>query len=48
RVGELEIVEELKVELVCEDHLIHQVVAALKLAHPYEEPAFDAWKLESL
>ncbi|HSP58412.1 MAG TPA: NGG1p interacting factor NIF3, partial [Halomonas sp.] len=46
RVGELEIVEELKVELVCEDHLIHQVVAALKLAHPYEEPAFDAWKLE--
>ncbi len=48
RVGVLETVEELKVELVCEDDLIHQAVAALKLAHPYEEPAFDAWKLESL
>ncbi|SFU41262.1 YqfO family protein [Halomonas korlensis] len=46
QVGELETVEELKVELVCEDDLIHQAVAALKLAHPYEEPAFDAWKLE--
>lgn len=47
-VGELETVEELKVELVCEDDLIHQAVAALKLAHPYEEPAFDVWKLECL
>jgi hypothetical protein len=47
RVGELERVEELKVELVCEDRLIHAAVAALKLAHPYEEPAYDVWKLET-
>lgn len=47
QIGELERVEELKVELVCEDGLIQAAVAALKLAHPYEEPAFDVWRLES-
>lgn len=47
QVGDLERVEELKVELVCEDDLIRQAVAALREAHPYEEPAFDVWKLET-
>ncbi|WP_302141681.1 NGG1p interacting factor NIF3 [Halomonas alkalicola] len=47
RVGELERVEELKVELVCEDDRIQAAVAALRLAHPYEEPAYDVWKLET-
>ncbi|SDI68649.1 YqfO family protein [Billgrantia gudaonensis] len=47
KVDELERVEELKVELVCEDALIRQAVAALKKAHPYEEPAFDVWRLET-
>lgn len=44
-VGSLETVNELKVELVCEDELIAAAVAALRLAHPYEEPAFDVWRL---
>ncbi|MDZ7852180.1 MAG: YqfO family protein [Halomonas sp.] len=48
QIGDLEQVEELKVELVCEDDLIYTAVAALKLAHPYEEPAYDVWRLESL
>lgn len=48
RVGGLEQVEELKVELVCSDELIQPAIAALKLAHPYEEPAYDVWKLEDL
>ncbi len=48
RVGDLERVEELKVELVCEDACIHAAVAALRLAHPYEEPAFDVWRLKSI
>lgn len=48
KVGDLEQVEELKVELVCEDSLIGNAVAALKLAHPYEEPAYDVWRLEEL
>lgn len=47
QVGDLERVEELKVELVCEDDLIEEAVAALRAAHPYEEPAFDVWQLAS-
>ncbi|KAA0011148.1 NGG1p interacting factor NIF3 [Billgrantia pellis] len=47
QVGELERVEEARVELVCEDHLIGEAVTALKAAHPYEEPAFDVWKLDA-
>jgi hypothetical protein len=46
QVGDLEKVEEVKVELVCEDQLIRVAVEALRAAHPYEEPAFDVWKLE--
>ena len=46
KVGDLERVEELKVELVCRDDLIRDAVAALKAAHPYEEPAYEVWKLE--
>ena len=45
--GRIETVEEYKVELVCEDALIAATVAALKQAHPYEEPAYQVWKLES-
>lgn len=45
RVGALSHVEELKVELVCEDARLEAAVAALKLAHPYEEPAYEAWRL---
>lgn len=46
QVGDLERVEEVKVELVCSDALIRDAVAALKAAHPYEEPAYEVWKLE--
>ncbi|MDX9874781.1 MAG: NGG1p interacting factor NIF3 [Spongiibacteraceae bacterium] len=42
--GKLEQVDEWKVELVCEDHLVEQAVAALKAAHPYEEPAYQVWR----
>ena len=44
--GELEQVDEWKVELVCEDRLVKQTIAALKLSHPYEEVAFDLIRLE--
>jgi len=46
--GELEYVDEFRLEMVCEDHLISKAVAAMKEAHPYEEPAYDVWKLEDL
>lgn len=42
----LEQVPEYRVEMVCETALIETVVAALKQAHPYEEPAYDVLRLE--
>ncbi|MGM0522268.1 MAG: NGG1p interacting factor NIF3 [Pseudomonadota bacterium] len=48
QVDELETVEELKVELVCQDELIRAAIVALKAAHPYEEPAYEAWLLADL
>ncbi len=44
--GLLEKVEELKVELVCGDEFVHDAINALKEAHPYEEPAYEVFKLE--
>lgn len=43
--GQIESVTELKVEMVCADEHIKSAIVALKKAHPYEEPAFGAWKL---
>lgn len=45
-VGHVERVAEYRVELVCEDAWIAEAVRALKAAHPYEEPAYDVWRLE--
>jgi hypothetical protein len=42
----IEKVAELRIEMVCADELIKNVVAAMKNSHPYEEPAYDVWKLE--
>lgn len=44
--NQLEHVAELKVELVCEDILIESAIKALKQAHPYEEPAYEVYRLE--
>ncbi len=40
----LETVEELKVDMVCEDAVIREVIDALKKSHPYETPAYYAIK----
>lgn len=45
REGEVETVAEYRVELVCTDELVGEAVAALKRAHPYEEPAYDVVRL---
>lgn len=45
-VGVLEKVSELKVEMVCENHCIKAVIAAMKENHPYEMLAYDIIKLE--
>lgn len=44
--GRVEQVAEYKVEMVCEDARIRDAVAAMRAAHPYEEPAYDVWRLE--
>ena len=46
KTGQVEHVEEWKVELVVADELIVAVVAALKLSHPYETPAYEVSRLE--
>lgn len=40
----IETVEELKIDMVCEDSCIREVIAALKKSHPYETPAYYAIK----
>ena len=37
----LSILDEYRVEMICEDHVISDVVKILKSAHPYENPAWD-------
>ncbi len=46
--NKIEQVNELKIELVCEDDLVKQAIQAIKQSHPYEEPAYDVWRLEDL
>ena len=43
--GREERVAELRLETVFPEERQHDVVAALRAAHPYEEPAFDIYPL---
>ncbi|KAF2018404.1 hypothetical protein BU24DRAFT_421393 [Aaosphaeria arxii CBS 175.79] len=46
-VGKLEEVEECRVEAICLNRDIAvQAIKALKEAHPYEEPAYEVYKME--
>ncbi|RYZ32396.1 MAG: NGG1p interacting factor NIF3 [Sphingobacteriales bacterium] len=47
-IEQLEKVPEYRVEMVCSDEHITAAVAALRSAHPYEEPAIDVWQLAEL
>ncbi len=44
--GRVEKISEIKVEMVCEESRMQSVILAMKLAHPYEEPAYTVIKLE--
>ena len=46
--GEIEAVDKYKGGLVCADELIKDALAALKQAHPYEEPAYEIYRMEEL
>lgn len=47
KVDKIEKVPEYKVETICDEAHINDVVTALKLAHPYEVPSYQVWKLEN-
>ena len=46
-VGQLEKLREYKVEMVCSDELIHQAILVLKKSHPYEEVAYEYYKINT-
>ena len=46
-VDQIERVTEYRVELVCDDGLIEGVIRAFKQAHPYEEPAYEVYRMEN-
>jgi len=45
KVGEIEKVAEERIETVCLKKNLKKVLAAVKKAHPYEEPAIDVYPL---
>jgi len=50
-IGELnkvELVEEYKVEMICEETLIKKAISVLKEVHPYEEVAYEIFKIENI
>jgi len=45
-VGKLEEVEEERIEVTVADEFVSEIVAAIRAAHPYEEPVIDIYPLE--
>lgn len=44
-VGKMSREEENKIEMVCPEDKIAEVISAIKKVHPYETPAIDVYKL---
>lgn len=45
KIGEIEKVEEIKIEFVCAKDKVKDVVKAIKKAHPYEEVPIEVFQL---
>ncbi len=43
--GEIEKVEEYKIDIICSEESIEKVISALHTSHPYETPAYQYWKV---
>jgi hypothetical protein len=43
--GQLETIEEYKVEMVCIETAIKAAVQALRSSHPYEQPAYEIYRM---
>lgn len=46
--GEVEIVSEYRVEMICAKPHIKNVLQALITHHPYEMPAYEVWPIQTL
>jgi len=46
-VGKLEKVKEYRFEVIVPEHILQETIEAIRLYHPYEEPAFDIYRLEN-
>lgn len=46
--NQLERVEEIKIETICEKEVLKHVLETLKQYHPYEEPAYGVIELKTL
>ncbi len=47
-IGKVEKLQEYKVEMVCDDSLIKKAIKVLIETHPYEEVAYEVFKMEEL
>lgn len=45
-VGKSEVVEEERIETICSEEKLKDVLAAIKAVHPYEEPATEVYLME--
>ena len=43
--GDVEVVSELRIEVICPDEVVRASVDALLDAHPYEEPAYEIHRI---
>lgn len=46
-IGSLHVENEVRIETIVPDYLLHGVVTAMLKAHPYEEVAYDVYRLEN-
>ncbi len=46
--NKLETLEEYKIEMLCAEDSIKQVISAMKSAHPYEQVAYSVIKMENI
>lgn len=46
-VGTFERVDEERIEVTCEAEVLDGVITAMKSVHPYEEVAYDVYKIEA-
>lgn len=45
RHGHIERVPELRIEILCRDEVVGDAIDALLTAHPYEEPAYEIYRV---